>query len=102
MRVGDTTRGGNSWRGQLDDLRIYRRALTQSEVAALYNPPAAPTFATWIAGLENPPPAHLREPDQDPDGDGLQNVLEYLLDGDPASHASAPHPTLGLSGSNYR
>ena len=102
MRVGDTTRGGNSWNGQLDDLRIYRRALTQAEVAALYNPPPAPTFATWIAGLGNPPPAHLREPDQDPDGDGLQNVLEYLLGGDPASHSAAPLPTLGLSGDKFR
>lgn len=102
LRVGDTTLGGNGWNGQLDDLRIYRRALTQPEVAALYNPPPAPTFSSWIAGLENPPPAHLREPDQDPDGDGLQNVLEYLLGGDPASHSSAPHPTLGLSGSQFR
>ncbi|MES2660110.1 MAG: LamG-like jellyroll fold domain-containing protein [Verrucomicrobiota bacterium] len=102
LRLGDTTLGGNGWNGQLDDLRIYRRALTQTEVAALYNPPPAPTFATWIAGLGNPPPAHLREPDQDPDGDGLQNVLEYLLGGDPASPSNAPLPTLGLSGGNFR
>ncbi len=102
LRIGDTTLGGNSWNGQFDDLRIYRRALTQAEVTALYNPPPAPTFATWIAGLSNPPPAHLREPDQDPDGDGLQNVLEYLLGGDPTSHSSVPLPTFGSSGPNYR
>ena len=92
MRVGDTTRGGNSWNGQIDDLRIYRRALTQPEIAALYNPPPAPTFATWLAGLDNPPPAHLRDPDEDPDGDGLQNVLEFLLGGDPASHSARRIP----------
>ncbi len=37
MRVGDTTHGGNAWRGQLDDLRIYRRALSQAEIATLYH-----------------------------------------------------------------
>ncbi len=102
MRVGDTTRGGNSWNGQLDDLRIYRRALSQAEVAALYNPSPAPTFDTWIAGWANPPPTQMREPDQDPDGDGIQNVLEYLFGGDPTSPLDAPLPTLGLSGTEYR
>lgn len=49
FRVGDTTLGGNPWRGQLDDLRIYRRALSQSEVAALYAPASAPTVTISLA-----------------------------------------------------
>ena len=102
LRVGDTTLGGNSWDGQLDDLRIYRRALTQPEISALHTPPPAPTFATWIAGLGNPPPTDLRDPDDDPDGDGLQNILEFLLGGDPTSRTSAPLPTLGLSDGEFR
>lgn len=102
MRIGDTSRGGNGWAGQLDDLRIYRRALTQPEIAALYNPPPAPTFATWIAGLQNPPHADSRDPNDDPDNDGLQNILEYLLGGDPTSRSSAPRPTLGLFEGEFR
>lgn len=39
LRIGDTSVGGNPWNGQFDDLRIYRRALTQSEVGLLFTPP---------------------------------------------------------------
>ena len=49
LRIGDTTLGGNSWNGQLDDLRIYRRALSQSEVAQLYAPPVGPTVSIAMA-----------------------------------------------------
>jgi hypothetical protein len=42
MRVGNTSRGGNTWEGQIDDLRIYRRALSTTEIAAVYNPPQRP------------------------------------------------------------
>ncbi|HCN75856.1 MAG TPA: hypothetical protein DIT13_01520 [Verrucomicrobiales bacterium] len=49
LRIGDTTLGGNSWNGQLDDLRIYRRALSPSEVAQLYSPPVGPTVNIALA-----------------------------------------------------
>ncbi|HYD47852.1 MAG TPA: LamG-like jellyroll fold domain-containing protein [Terriglobales bacterium] len=39
LRIGDTSFGGNPWNGQMDDLRIYGRALTQAEVGLLYTPP---------------------------------------------------------------
>ncbi len=48
LRVGDTTLGGNPWRGQLDDLRIYRRALSQPEIASLYAPPSSATATATI------------------------------------------------------
>jgi hypothetical protein len=97
MRVGDTTRGGNSWNGQIDDLRIYRRALSQSEVAALYNPTPPADFEGWIAALPGAPPLEERDPLDDPDGDGLVSVLEYLLGGNPVSRTDAPHPVLVLA-----
>jgi hypothetical protein len=40
MRIGAMSAGWNGWAGQLDDFRIYRRALTPQEIATLYNPPA--------------------------------------------------------------
>jgi len=49
LRIGDTTLGGNSWNGQLDDLRIYRRALSPAEVAQLYSPPTGPQVTLALA-----------------------------------------------------
>lgn len=44
LHIGHTTHGGGPWRGQIDDLRIYRRALEPTEVAALYAAPVPPTY----------------------------------------------------------
>lgn len=41
LRVGDTSNGGNGWHGQIDDLRIYRRALAPAEIDQLFSPAAA-------------------------------------------------------------
>jgi hypothetical protein len=82
LRVGDTTQGGNSWVGQLDDLRIYRRALTQTEIATLYTAPDTETFQDWRtanltpAQLGNP---ELNGPQHDANGNGLANALEFAL-----------------------
>lgn len=44
MRIGAMSAGFNEWHGQIDDFRIYQRALTQQEIATLYSPPStAPT-----------------------------------------------------------
>ena len=60
LRIGDTTLGGNPWNGQLDDLRIYRRALSQSEIAALHAAPDVMTFPDWVAANLTAPPAGTR------------------------------------------
>jgi hypothetical protein len=50
MRIGAMSAGWNGWAGQLDDFRIYRRALTQQEIATLYTPPATgPTVTITLA-----------------------------------------------------
>jgi len=82
LRVGDTTLGGNAWNGQLDDLRIYRRALSQSEIAALYTAPDVETFTDWLAANLTPAqqsnPA-LNGPDADANGNGIANAIEFTL-----------------------
>jgi hypothetical protein len=93
LRVGDTSNGWNTWNGQLDDLRIYRRALTPAEITALYNPAPVIAYDTWAAAL----PANQRALTADPDGDLIVNLLEYALGGDPQSAASAPAPTLSAT-----
>ena len=82
LRIGDTSLGGNGWNGQLDDLRIYRRALTQPEIAALYTAPDVQTFAAWVAA--NLTPAQQADPAVngplgDANGNGISNAIEFAI-----------------------
>jgi hypothetical protein len=84
LRVGDTSNGGNGWNGQIDDLRIYRRALNPAEITALHAPPAVPlNYDAWLAALPVPLTGGQAGPLADPDADALPNLLEYALGGDP-------------------
>ena len=98
LRVGDTSNGWNGWVGQLDDLRIYKRALTAAEISTLVAPPvAAPNYDTWLAALPTPPAADQRLPHHDPDGDGLPNLLEYALASDPVQSGTGILPVGSMS-----
>ncbi len=82
LRVGDTSRGGNPWVGQMDDLRIYRRALSQAEVTALYNAPDTETYTDWRAAHLTPAQIAdplLAAPGGDANGNGIANVVEFAL-----------------------
>jgi len=59
-------------------------------------------FTTWI-GSFNPPLANPadREPAADPDHDGLENLMEFVLNGNPAVSGQSILPTLDASGSNF-
>lgn len=81
MRVGDTSRGGNPWVGQLDDLRIYRRALAPQEIAALFHAPEPETFGGWLSSHLTPSQLAspgLLAPNADADGNGVANLLEFI------------------------
>ena len=195
LRVGGlAASGGNSWGGQLDDFRIYNRALSATEVGELYaadatnfapvvsiaatssvqagspatldgtvsddglpNPPAAvttlwekvsgpgnitfgdasaidttatadaagtyvlrlrasdgaatgsaqvtltvtapPGYASWTDGISWN--GASSDPLADADGDGMENILEYALGGNPTSSANPPAPTSEISAANY-
>ncbi len=57
LRIGGMSAGWNEWQGQLDDFRIYRRALSQAEVAQLYHPPTGPTATLSFAAGQTTPSA---------------------------------------------
>jgi len=91
LAIGDTSNGWNTWNGQLDDLRIYRRALSPAEIDALYSPASAPlSYDSWLASLPTPPPAEHRSITSDPDADGVPNLLEYAFATDPTGPSAVP------------
>lgn len=88
LRIGGMSAGWNGWLGQIDDLRIYRRALTQTEVNTLYTAPNPESYGAWSTA--NLPPSSAA-PDQDANGNGIPNLIEFI----------APQPlSMQLTGGN--
>ena len=82
-------------KGAVDDFRLYRRGLNPVEIAALAIPPAAVvvpdyTYGGWAAGQALTPSQSGAV--VDPDTDGLSNLLEFLLGGDPLAPDSSLLP----------
>lgn len=75
LRIGGLSAGWNGWFGQIDDFRIYRRALTQAEVNTLYTAPNPETYSSW--STTNLPPA-FSAPHQDANGNGIPNLIEFI------------------------
>jgi len=60
--------------------------------------PAPPTFGSWIS--DNHPSLADKTPAGDPDNDGMENALEYVLGGNPSQPDSGIAPTVTTSGSD--
>jgi hypothetical protein len=63
-------------------------AFSQPAILTLNGASPVDPFATWMAGY--PVPANARGLADDPDGDGLPNVVEFALASDPGSPVSGP------------
>jgi hypothetical protein len=94
----DRTYANRGWDGEIAEIVIYNQQLSDAdrqEVADyLYNkwfvaPPPSPQeqFNDWIAGFGGL--GSSTNATDDPDGDGLSNLSEYALGGDPNSAADA-------------
>ena len=81
-----------SYEGQLDEIRMFSRALDAAEIVALGTGPApAPPYSLWVESWL-PGIYHLHGPGLDPEGDGLTNFGEFAFGGDPLAHGVIPTP----------
>jgi len=93
LLIGTAMRGAagqnTEWFGALDDLRIYNRAMSPTEVAALYAAENAPNNwrQTHFGNTSNTGSA---ADGADPDRDGLPNLLEYALSLPPNAASRVP------------
>lgn len=99
----------NNVSGQVaGDLRVgsYEGTVTvnssgQVSFIAQGSAPSSP-FTTWADGFTTSlPNAADRDPDADPDADGLNNLMEFVLDGNPAASDTQIAPSLDASGTNF-
>ncbi len=96
IRIGtiNTLAASGDYRGQLDDIRIYQRTLTPYQLTAIrhIDAPAEPyldwkdqTFTTLPYSYLNASAADHA----DPDGDGMENIVENALGGNPLANDAA-------------
>ena len=86
-RLGARRNNTLFFHGLIDDARIYDSVLTASEVLAVYNYSGSETFANWLAGY--PALGTSTNYTDDAEPDGLNNLLEYALGGNPTSNDAA-------------
>lgn len=90
------------------DLRVgsYEGTITvnssgQVSFIAQGSAPSSP-YTAWADGFATQlPNAADREPGADPDADGLNNLMEFVLNGNPSASDPSIAPTLDASGSNF-
>ncbi len=100
---GNTTR---YFSGLLDDVRIYKKALSKSELdalmAAMAVAPPVPGYAGWIDGFfPGETSLAIIGLDADPDHDSASNALEMLLGTSPSLAGDAVMPTSGIVGNDF-
>ncbi len=84
--IGKSQYNDPYFNGLVDDFRIYNRGLSAAEVSALAVPPPPlivpdPSYEAWAQMIAFP--VGEGDAEDDPDGDGVVNLLEYLTGGNP-------------------
>ena len=82
---------GVDYQGAFDEIKIYQRALTATEVLDIYESYTEP-FSLWRRSHDLDPAGSQNR--NDSDGDGTPNILEYAFNTDPSDQSS--HPSLQL------
>jgi hypothetical protein len=80
IHIGANTLNNHYFLGQMDEVRIYNRALAASEVASLA---AAGGYESWVAMKFGGMDPALTDSLADPDNDGQPNLLEFASGSDP-------------------
>jgi len=95
------------WPGKIDDVAIWGRALSAAEIGQLWNggtgravisPYDDWAYSKGLTGGPGSPTDPAKT--ADPDGDGVANVLEFFLDGNPLA-GDVPHMQPSVVGGNF-
>ncbi|RYD41279.1 MAG: hypothetical protein EOP85_12935, partial [Verrucomicrobiaceae bacterium] len=79
--------------GLMDDLRIYDRELLASNIQDIYAEAPGSSYDSWAQSFGLVPSGN-GGPLEDPDHDGLDNAIEFLLGSSPVSGTPANVPVL--------
>jgi hypothetical protein len=78
-------------------------AISSSGVVSASTPAPASAFTAWIGGTfaGGSVAAPDQDPLDDPDNDGIENALEFVLNGDPTVNNQSILPVLNASGTDF-
>lgn len=103
LHLGSNRNKNKFFNGAVDDFRLYSGALTDTEIFDLYTSYPTPNTNPWTGWQElhfslAEIASGIAAPDQDPDGDGISNQLEYALNLNPATPSTNGAGTPGHGG----
>jgi len=95
---GSESYGGN-YSGMVDEVMLFDYAMNATEVADLNQSyTVQPPYTVWLDGF---PSLSDTSRDGDPDGDGIETGLEYVLNGNPGVADPGILPTAALSETDF-
>ncbi|MDB4277223.1 LamG domain-containing protein, partial [bacterium] len=99
--LGDNVNGGNGYEGAIDEVRIYSQALDSAQVLSRYHDYLDKGgYDAWFDSFPNTSGSGglIGGKEEDFDGDGILNLMEYVLNSDPTIAGLDLLPVLKLNG----
>ncbi len=87
VSIGGNTLDNHYFAGQLDEVRVYNRVLSDAEAASLAR---SGGYASWVTATMPNVAAPLTTSTSDPDGDSQPNLIEYAFDTNPLQAGDSP------------